>query len=663
VILARARYLRALARAAGPGPIARAALLRLGRGRAVLAARSSTAAERELAAAALGGAPALFPPAHEVRAIHRLALPGAVARARARAEAILDGRVEVFGVAADPFDWHRDPIGGGRFDPSLPSDELDLLEPGPDPKGPWELARAAHLVELGAAARLDGALLPAARARVWETIQRFLDDNPLGRGLHWAAPLEAALRALNWRAALELTGGLADAPWPLRRRLGGALLEHARFVAANLEDRGVVQGNHLLGELAGLRAISGALGGAGEADGFRALAERRLPIAARAQVLGDGASFEGATGYHRFVLEILLAADLAARAERRPMALGGLMAPMFRFVRGYLDPAGDEPGFGDGDEGRVLPLTARPPRRHDYLLAVGAARLGDPSLKPPGARFSEEAAWLTGAAGYRRWRALPATPGAPLSTFPDGGVHVARDGAGGFLAFRCGGHGQRGVGGHSHNDQLSLVAMLDGEPLLIDPGTHCYAADPLWRDRFRATAAHSTLLVDGEEQAPLFDGRPFALPERASARIMALEQLGGAVRLAGRRGRHRREVWLDGDAGALAIVDRVAGEGRAQVEARLQLGELSARAANGDGAAVIERLDGRWGRLDPAGALVLERRGRAVALLAPLAGSGPPQVERGWWAPRYGARRRSTVVRLGGARALPVTLGAVLARL
>jgi uncharacterized heparinase superfamily protein len=41
---------------------------------------------------------------------------------------------------------------------------------------------------------------------------------------------------------------------------------------------------------------------------------------------------------------------------------------------------------------------------------------------------------------------------------------------------------------------------MDGEEVLCDPGTGCYTRDLETRNRFRSTAAHNTVSVDGEEQ-------------------------------------------------------------------------------------------------------------------------------------------------------------------
>ncbi len=55
------------------------------------------------------------------------------------------------------------------------------------------------------------------------------------------------------------------------------------------------------------------------------------------------------------------------------------------------------------------------------------------------------------------------------------------------------------AGGHGHADALSIQLIMDSRPILIDPGTFCYPCPE--RNRFRGTAAHNTLQIDGRDQA------------------------------------------------------------------------------------------------------------------------------------------------------------------
>ena len=65
---------------------------------------------------------------------------------------------------------------------------------------------------------------------------------------------------------------------------------------------------------------------------------------------------------------------------------------------------------------------------------------------------------------------------------------------------RCGSIGQKGKGGHSHNDQLSLCLTCGGKAIFVDPGTYLYTAIHEKRNLFRSVKMHNTLGFDDEEQ-------------------------------------------------------------------------------------------------------------------------------------------------------------------
>ena len=644
-------YARALIEAAPLGDLARAAVRRMRRrvGPAVEPLRVSVEV-RAAGADALGRAPAAVHLVAAGRAVSR-GVPDALVRFERRGRQILDHEIEIFGrsCALGPrIDWERDPISGTR---------------GGDPKGQWELARGGHLVELGAAARLHPELLEPARHDVRATIERFLDACPVGLGIHYTSSLEVALRAIHWLAAIELCGGASAFPRSFVERLAGALLADGHFLVTHLEDSGVAPANHLLGDLVGLYVLGLALDGTPPARRWVRLARRGIEREAARQVGADGAHFEASTAYHRFALELLLVAFSAARAHGvdLPVTVTETLHRMFGFARGYLQPDGSEPGFGDSDDARLLPMVPRAPRDHGYLASLGVGLFGDPALRAPGLPFAEEALWWIGPEAHRAWQWVPASADARSASFPSGGVHVLRD-RDVYVALRSGSHGQHGVGGHAHNDQLSLVIHAGGAPLIIDPGTGCYTADALMRDRFRGTAAHATLVVDGCEQSPILDGRPFALPDRARAPRVTLEELGEVARLSAEhhgyqrlpaRVTHRRTLVLHRRERVLLIDDQLAGRGRGAVELRFPIfgtARLGARPAT---RARIAELTQLLGPVDLD--RVVELDGRAA--LVPLGASAlSTHLEEAPASLRYGEIMRLPLVTIRGLLRFPTTL-------
>ena len=228
----------------------------------------------------------------------------------------------------------------------------------------------------------------------------------------------------------------------------------------------------------------------------------------RAQTHPDGVNKEQATGYHRFIAELLLLIVARSRQGALPHApiLEDTLERMLDYMLFISTPAGTAPMWGDSDYGRALGLG----QAKDFwdfrpILSAGAALFGRPDWKFAAGRFDEEAVWLLGAAALTLWEQLDAHPPDQTSRgFPDAGLYVIRDGWAAdtdVAFFRCGPFGLGGEGhcAHAHCDLLSFVLWVHGQPLLVDSGTYMYHGP--WRDHFRLTAAHNTVMIDGRDQA------------------------------------------------------------------------------------------------------------------------------------------------------------------
>jgi hypothetical protein len=73
------------------------------------------------------------------------------------------------------------------------------------------------------------------------------------------------------------------------------------------------------------------------------------------------------------------------------------------------------------------------------------------------------------------------------------------------------------TGGHGHADALSLTLFSGGREILIDPATFVYNCAPEWREFFRSTRAHNTVVVDGESQS--HPGSSFSWKRKAKTRV------------------------------------------------------------------------------------------------------------------------------------------------
>ena len=211
------------------------------------------------------------------------------------------------------------------------------------------------------------------------------------------------------------------------------------------------------------------------------------------QILPDGAGAEQTPTYAAFTAELVLLCALAARQAGTPFppACDQRLAAFADFIA-WLPPHSGS--FGDDDEGRVLTLGDEP----DYARSVASSIHGflhQPGIAPAPDDFR---ALIFGApaepsADPSRPAHLP--PGRPLVWHGDiAGRHID-------LAFDHGPLGYLSIAAHGHADALSLTLDIDGQPVLVDPGTWLYGSGGIWRDWFRSTPAHNTLNIAGTSQS------------------------------------------------------------------------------------------------------------------------------------------------------------------
>lgn len=120
-----------------------------------------------------------------------------------------------------------------------------------------------------------------------------------------------------------------------------------------------------------------------------------------------------------------------------------------------------------------------------------------------------------------------------LYAYPDFGSYVFRSSRL-FLSVRCGSIGQQGLGGHAHNDQLSIELAIDGEDWITDPGSYVYTALPARRNEYRSMLAHCGPWLQGGEPGRL-DLGPFRLGSESWARCLHFSAAGFVGALVGSR--------------------------------------------------------------------------------------------------------------------------------
>ncbi len=413
-----------------------------------------------------------------------------------------------------------------------------------------------------------------------QLLERWVGENPPGSTDGWE-PYPLSRRVVNW-IKWAACGNVLPAVCQ------ASLAVQVRWLCARFEYH--ILGNHLLANAKALLYAGLYFEGA-EAERWYRRAMGIIDRQLRDQVLPDGGHFELSTMYHVAVLEDLLDLINVVRSYGRPPGQDwyATVARMRRWLQVMSHPDGDIAFFNDAAFG----VAATPAEIEAY-----ANRL---ELGPS------------------------APPDVPLAVLADSGYVRAAAGDA-YLICDCAAVGPSYLPGHAHADTLSFELSLAGQRVLVNSGVSEYG-NRAERQRQRGTAAHNTVVIDGQDSSEVWNG--FRVARRAHARLSCamrpdpgLDATATAIiegthdgyaRLPGRN-RHTRR-WILGQQ-SLSIEDRVSGRFE-RAEARFHL---------------HPSIDARFGARNEIG---LSAGGRQMATVV-FEGAASVRVSRGTWHPGFG---------------------------
>jgi uncharacterized heparinase superfamily protein len=350
-----------------------------------------------------------------------------------------------------------------------------------------------------------------------QLLERWVAENPPGPGDAWD-PYPVSRRITNWVKWAARGNQLPPA-------CVASLAVQARWLLRRLEYH--LLGNHLLVNAKALVHAGLYFQGA-EAQHWLARGLRILERQLREQVLPDGGHFELSPMYHAAVLEDLL--DLLNLMRAHDQAPPAALPAAIQAMRDWLGVM----THADG----------------------GIAFFNDAAFDGAPERAALEA--------YARRLGLAETRDAqqPLVILPQSGYVCARLGSAQLLC-DCAPVGPNYQPGHAHADTLSFELTLGGRRLLVNSGTSQYGTGAE-RTRQRGTAAHNTVVLDGQDSSEVWAA--FRVARRARVRLRSARATATGVlieashdgyrRLAGHNEHCRR--WLLQER-ALQIEDRISG--------------------------------------------------------------------------------------------------------
>jgi len=293
------------------------------------------------------------------------------------------------------------------------------------------------------------------------------------RRIAWE-PHPVSLRLISWvRFAHRVTAKAGDLP----ERFNAAVACQARYLARHIEYE--TDGNHLIDNAVALILSGHWLGGTRGARVYlRGL--RLLFTELPRQLLSDGFHNERSPMYHRLMTERVL--DVCAVLPRDTLDDGYLGSLATQMVQRALDLdvsvtspmtlPGADPALNDSFRG----MAPSPTALADYATALGVGA-GNDVADPPDPGIG-----------------APPVETPRLFDLARGPFRVL---------FDADAIGPDHVPGHAHADTLQVLLWYAGRNTIVDTGVSTYDAGPL-RDYERSTAAHNTVVVDGENSSEVW---------------------------------------------------------------------------------------------------------------------------------------------------------------
>lgn len=563
------------------------------------------------------------------------------------ADRVLEGQIALFGVEVllnDPIQWHKDPKTGRSWPADVFWSDIDIRDGRTvgGVKWVWELNRHHHIVTLAKAYYLSQNEQYAWRA--CQDLTSWLDQNQFGRGVNWTSSLELALRLINWSWALAFLRGCDALQQPLFERLLTAVQAQASYIERHLSKYSSAN-NHLVGEAVGMLFAGICFPYFDESvtwrdKGLRIIGEQ-IPL----QLLPDGTPAEQTIEYLTFLLDFNFQALRLAALNSLPLPAiwHERLAQVAHFVHAVLRPDGSFPTLGDGDDAWVVRLddTGEQSRLRSFLVLI-ALEL-DPNAAVP---FRDEKTfWLYGEAAVDA--PLASLPAPASTNFSDGGLVVMRH-AETVVTFDYGPLGYLETAAHGHADALHVTLSQGSTPLLIDPNTFAYQEGYEWRDFFRSTAAHNTIVVDGKDQSEMQGA--FLWGRKAEARLLAWKTAASQDHAVAQHNGyaqigviHQRDVRFD-KPNQLVVTDTLRGDGTHNVALYWHLAPH----------ALVEQMDEKVVVRVEAAVLTVAFELPDASVLDIIQGATRPI--QGWASPHYGKKVPAPVLAISGLLRLPAVL-------
>ncbi len=287
-----------------------------------------------------------------------------------------------------------------------------------------------------------------------ELIKSWIDNNSEYAGDGWH-PYTISLRVVNWICSYRMFEELIDADTEFNISLLRSIYFQYVYLKDNPEKD--ILGNHYIENLKALIAGSIFFQEHNKVREFTDELERQL----KEQIHNDGMHFELSPMYHKIMIEALLKIGfwLNNYDSQFCACISKYLGLMLNCLYSLEYDMGKTPFFNDSADGVSKTLSS--------LLIAADKYFG---LKP----------------AYK-------------DTFAQSGYYILES-ENKKLIVDCGKIGPDYLPGHGHCDALSYELSVNKQPFIVNSGTYEYKSGQ-WREFFRSTRAHNTVMIGESEQS------------------------------------------------------------------------------------------------------------------------------------------------------------------
>jgi hypothetical protein len=432
----------------------------------------------------------------------------------------------------------------------------------------------------------------------------FIAQNPPRMGVNWVCTMDVGIRTANMALAYSLfcTNGCTFDD-TFRQIFLRSIYEHCHHIRTNLEYSVYLTSNHYLANVAGLLFGAALFPTSKNRDKWLDFAIREVRNEIIKQFYEEGSNFEGSTAYHRLSSDMAVySAALISALECKSIEneIADRIHGMAKFLTAVTRPDNVFSQIGDNDSGfffRLSPtgvllkvedakkkyksLSSYSSEKQDENYLDENLNDGRPVISAISGLFETNVfsdftkvypleysmirMLCNGFITRNTWKVpqvsttvsqmqynyhkemiissggVSLTRGLYRIDFPAFGLYLFRSDML-YLLVNASDNGQKGNGGHAHNDKLSFELLINGRSLYEDPGQYVYTPLPELRNKYRSTYAHNTINT-GIEQNEFIN--LFSMKNQSKCSLLQISNNAISLLVEYRDVSHRREFKIE----------------------------------------------------------------------------------------------------------------------